>query len=427
VGDGAGQYFTRNGALNLDANGNLVNAAGLTVMGWNQVDIDPTTGRRTVIPGVVEPIRIGPEKEFVAPTATTTVDLTGNLNAMRNTAQPKVMSMTIYDSVGNRYVIDVEMQYVKRGGLDTAPVVAPALPNPAQDGWITSVRPIAFPGGDRTKGVMLNVEANGEITFLPNAPINRDAAAEPVGQMIFDTNGLPVVFLPNGANADLIVDPDSGLVTGVERVFIGATATPANTVAESRWLQMLLSIDPEIDPLPSSTPSLNPGATFGSDRQLFADEDEDFIQNAIALDFSKLTQFGERTSDAITTMRDGNAPGVLNGISIGTDGTIIGRYSNGEVRPLAQIPVAFFKNPAGMEKIGDSLYVPTGNSGEFNGTGDAITAKGGSLLGGVLEMSNVDLSNEFVEMITTQRGFQANSRIISTSDEMLMELVNLKR
>ena len=138
-------------------------------------------------------------------------------------------------------------------------------------------------------------------------------------------------------------------------------------------------------------------------------------------------QFGTQGSDAITQTKDGNAPGTLNGISIGTDGTIIGRYSNGQVRALAKIPVAYFKNPAGMEKVGENLYVPTANSGEFNGTGDDITAKGGSILGGVLEMSNVDLSNEFVEMITTQRGFQANSRIISTSDEMLQELVNLKR
>ena len=80
-----------------------------------------------------------------------------------------------------------------------------------------------------------------------------------------------------------------------------------------------------------------------------------------------------------------------------------------------------------MAKQGDNLYSATANSGEFNGIGDDITANGGYMTSGVLEMSNVDLSQEFTEMITTQRGFQANSRIITVSDTMLEELVNLKR
>jgi len=107
---------------------------------------------------------------------------------------------------------------------------------------------------------------------------------------------------------------------------------------------------------------------------------------------------------------------------VGPDGIITGRYSNGETRPLGQIPLAFFRNPAGLERMGNNLWAVSANSGPFDGVGGF-----GNVLPGTLEMSNVDLSNEFTEMITTQRGFQANSRIITTSDEMLMELVNLKR
>ena len=88
----------------------------------------------------------------------------------------------------------------------------------------------------------------------------------------------------------------------------------------------------------------------------------------------------------------------------------------------AQVVVANFDNPAGLEKVGDNLYLATTNSGEFDGIGDA-----GNFSTGVLEMSNVDLSAEFTDMIITQRGFQANSRIITVSDEMLQELTNLKR
>ena len=97
-------------------------------------------------------------------------------------------------------------------------------------------------------------------------------------------------------------------------------------------------------------------------------------------------------------------------------------------RLLGQIAVAKFANAAGLEKAGDNLYAATLNSGEFDGIGVDITADGvGSMSTGCLEMSNVDLSAEFTEMITTQRGFQANSRIITVSDTLLEELVNLKR
>ena len=94
---------------------------------------------------------------------------------------------------------------------------------------------------------------------------------------------------------------------------------------------------------------------------------------------------------------------------------------------MGQIAGANFANAFGLEKSGDNLYSATLNSGEFDGIGVDISADGGYMSTGVLEMSNVDLSAEFTEMITTQRGFQANSRIITVSDTLLEELVNLKR
>ena len=106
---------------------------------------------------------------------------------------------------------------------------------------------------------------------------------------------------------------------------------------------------------------------------------------------------------------------------------IYASYDNGQTKLLGQIAVAEFANASGLEKQGDNLYSATLNSGEFDGIGSDITTRGGYMNTGVLEMSNVDLSAEFTEMITTQRGFQANSRIITVSDTLLEELVNLKR
>ena len=115
------------------------------------------------------------------------------------------------------------------------------------------------------------------------------------------------------------------------------------------------------------------------------------------------------------------------GLSVNTSGEIYGTYDNGNRTLLGQIAVAQFANASGLEKVGENCYDTTLNSGEFDGIGVEITADGSKMTSGELEMSNVDLSTEFTQMITTQRGFQANSRVITTSDTLLEELVNLKR
>ena len=124
----------------------------------------------------------------------------------------------------------------------------------------------------------------------------------------------------------------------------------------------------------------------------------------------------------------GRKVGTMSGVAVQQDGKIYASYDNGTTKLLGQIAVASFANPSGLEKVGDNLYITTQNSGEFDGIGQDVTQDGiGKMSTGVLEMSNVDLSQEFTEMITTQRGFQANSRIITVSDSMLEELTNLKR
>ncbi|MEE1071414.1 MAG: flagellar hook-basal body complex protein, partial [Cellulosilyticum sp.] len=141
----------------------------------------------------------------------------------------------------------------------------------------------------------------------------------------------------------------------------------------------------------------------------------------VSVDISGLTQYATN-STVEGKATNGNSAGTLSGYSIDKNGVITGTYTNGEKRTMAQVVLAQFDNPAGLEKVGDNLYAATNNSGEFDGIGEA-----GSFSTGVLEMSNVDLSSEFTDMIVTQRGFQANSRIITVSDEMLQELTNLKR
>jgi len=150
------------------------------------------------------------------------------------------------------------------------------------------------------------------------------------------------------------------------------------------------------------------------------------IENKINVefDFSALTQYAADDSAKVYDF-NGYATGELIDYSIGNDGTITGVYSNGKQQPLAMIALAAFDNPQGLKKVGESSFTQTANSGEFKAVAPDTTA--GALVSNTLEMSNVDLSTEFTNMIITQRGFQANSKTISTTDEMLQELVNLKR
>ena len=169
----------------------------------------------------------------------------------------------------------------------------------------------------------------------------------------------------------------------------------------------------------------NDGTYQGVDNNTISFEPVGSDQVNITLDFSKLTQYGS-DHDAAVESQDGYKSGVLDSYTIDQNGNIIGVFSNGVTRILGQIALARFANPAGLLKEGNSLYSITSNSGSPL-VGTANSGGFGSIKPGSLEMSNVDLSTEFTDMIITQRGFKANSRVITASDEMLQELVNLKR
>ena len=149
------------------------------------------------------------------------------------------------------------------------------------------------------------------------------------------------------------------------------------------------------------------------------------VVDGVRVDLASATGYaGLDTIEA--SSQDGRAAGTLQSFTINADGTLLGSFSNGLKQPLGRVALSTFTNPAGLEKAGGSLDRTTVNSGDAQ-VGAAGTGGRGELTGGALEMSNVDLSAEFTNLIIAQRGFQANSRVITTSDELLQELVNLKR
>lgn len=155
-------------------------------------------------------------------------------------------------------------------------------------------------------------------------------------------------------------------------------------------------------------------------------DDIEIDGQTIHLDFSAITQYAAEGESYLELNQDGYAKGDLVEVFFDTGGVITGVYSNGESRPLYRLVLANFANPEGLNNLGNTLFSESNNSGPAQ-LGLAGQGSFGTISPSSLEMSNVDLAQEFTDMIITQRGFQANSRIITTSDELLQELVNLKR
>ncbi|NLM74494.1 MAG: flagellar hook protein FlgE [Clostridiaceae bacterium] len=194
---------------------------------------------------------------------------------------------------------------------------------------------------------------------------------------------------------------------------------PNSTTAANGYLKFdssgrIITNDPDADFDVRKTITVQPNAATGADEFDFE------------LNFEQLTMYSDDSSVKATRV-DGYPPGTLVTFSIGGDGVITGVYDNGRQQPLGQIALATFENPAGLMKVGANQFAQTTNSGDF--TAGKIPGRDGAgvLIPGTLEMSNVDLAKQFTEMIITQRGFQANSRVMITSDEILQELSNLKR
>jgi flagellar hook protein FlgE len=147
---------------------------------------------------------------------------------------------------------------------------------------------------------------------------------------------------------------------------------------------------------------------------------------SIKLDFGAMTSLVSQASEMVMTRQDGMPTGTLDAFSVGSDGTITGSYNNGLTKTLGQVIVAVFANPQGLVDVGGNMYVTGANSGEPTRT-IPMSMGAGAIKAGALELSNVDLSEEFINLIISSTGFSAASRVITTSDQLLTELLNTSR
>ena len=380
VSRGGVNAFTKVGAFEVDGAGTLVTSNGYQVMGWQVDPDDPTKIRKDTVSALRPEAQ---ENKVSSPEMTSKSYLTGNVDltdADLTSVDGKVLSLSLYDSLGYNYT--AKFKLTQDPGQEDHSLYNLEIVS------LKDANNVEMTGSDDASTPNI-VEGGYDVTMQR---INADG--DPVGAGV---NTMQIKF-----------DADRGSFE-----YVGAAGSST----------VLMKITPN--------GSTDRGDVFSSAGTAIVNGEK---VDGITMDFSYLTMFeskGQSTAKMVRGSADstggGRAMGKLNDVSISQSGMIYGVYSNGETKLLGQIAVANFANPMAMEAIGDSLYIATQNSGQFDGIGNAVDEDGGSMSQGVLEMSNVDLSREFTEMITTQRGFQANSRIITTSDTMLEELVNLKR
>ncbi len=364
VSRGGVNNFTKVGNFSVDGAGCLVTSNGFQVMGWQVDPENPSEIKKDTVSALY------PESEankVSSPEQTTDAYMTGNIDLTDpdlTSVDGAAISMSIYDSLGYSYTVKFKLTQDENQA----------------DRSLYNLE-------------IMSVKDSNNVEILGADDASTDDIEEGgYTATIAGKNSIQIKF-----------DPDNGSFE-----YVGQADTDS----------ALLEISPN---------SADKGDVFVS---VVNGEPV----NGITVDFSNLTMYesdGNSTAKMIRGTTDsmgcGRAMGALSDVSIDTSGKIYGVYTNGETKLLGQIAVARFTNPMALESIGDSMYTTTQNSGDFDGIGTSVDDGGGSMTQGVLEMSNVDLSAEFTEMITTQRGFQANSRIITTSDAMLEELVNLKR
>ena len=470
VSDGNSNFFTRDGSFYVDGAGNLaMTSIGYNVMGWQ---VDPET--MEIKKDTVSALRIMSAENMTYPPESTSkayfsgiidkndTDVTSTSGLIRN--------VNFYDALGYSYTAKMTLK-----NTDTAGEYAFEL-----DSIIDSK-------GNVLEQDFSKVLGDSGITVKKSVPLTL-AKNYSLSGGILSYNGTPVVTLSNilntTAGADqgkLLASPGTGFTddatsTAAEKYdaavkelakafgFEGSEndfytywmqTDPSDSTTRHRVTAELLTkaidVNAEGDArsIQSSEREIQ-GAVIVYDTNTGKFKGINGVENATAVNLKLSALGGEFTDITIdfetSSMYDNKGTSTISGkngdtkglgtgrrlgkmtqVSIQNNGMIYAAYDNGMTRLLGQIASAEFANASGLTKEGDNLYSASTNSGEFDGIGVDVTANGGYFSTGVLEMSNVDLSAEFTSMITTQRGFQANSRIITVSDTLLEELTNLKR
>ncbi len=488
VNNGVSNYFTRDGSFYVDGAGNLaMTSTGYNVMGW-QVDPETQNIKKDTVTALRI---MNQANMTYPPEATSQATIGGVIDSNdKDVSSPngKSINLSFYDALGYQYTAKLVVKQSDnphKFSLELDRIIDSTGKDVRDlEGNTLNVKELvkfsdALRGIDKTTKLGMDTTAykwNGQVletTDTPAVPLadlaqmfeaNGELKALDTELTINDKDGNPITV---GQALDNIAkvhgyegSTDEFLKLGMKVETPNAT-TGGNDVTYVSMKTLLFNstsnTDPQFPKLDATNSSVEMTAyvfdgvvvSYNPDTGVFdglngaGATNSTFNLNLSALggnfsnitvDMSQSSNYDKKgTSTLAATSGDkggvgaGRRLGEMIGLTIQDNGMIYATYDSGMTKLLGQIATAMFANASGLEKSGDNLYSATLNSGEFDGIGVDITADGGYMTSGQLEMSNVDLSSEFTEMITTQRGFQANSRIITVSDTLLEELTNLKR
>jgi flagellar hook protein FlgE len=421
------RYFTRAGAFDVDSQGNLVDQRGRMVQGWMATNGVFGSKDTATLTNIMVPVG-----QVIQATPTTNVVWAHNLDANAEVGFTRTTSVDVLDSLGRSHSITMSFRRTDGARETTNVTWGNNLDSGAAVNTTYSIDFDAYDDLGRAHTITVTFTKSGAQTW-DWAATGPSGITGNTGTITFDgagnfvsQTGGPVEFTPTGASlvsfdmdfSGLVhtAAPSDAAVTGTDGAAAGSVLNEWSWVASgpsgitNNTGTIVFDANGAVDTAFSGPVQFLPvGANAMS----------------VTMDFSRVTQNGgESTLEYID--RDGSPMGTLGKITIDGTGVITGTYSNGQSQQIAQLCLANFANPGGLLKAGDNLYMSSNNSGPEQ-IGEAATGGRGSIIPSSLEMSNVDLAEEFTSMIVTQRGFQANSRVITASDEMLQDLVNLKR
>ncbi len=443
VNNGSENLFTRSGSFYVDGAGNLcMTSTGYMVMGWQ---VNPDTGN--IVKDTVSPLRVMRTENLTSPAEATTNAVTGGI-LDKNDPDVKsdmglIKNLSFYDKQGYQYTARFAIKATDQDGRFTV-----ALDSILDQDGNAIISEATTPTADLT--ALFGMARDEVSTHTLN-----DQFVAKNGQLYLKRDpATPLVqgaALPTGEDTYTYTDPNTGVATTykvsdmygispdmMNRILLGKAAMTQAGRANVTVTNQVVSYNLDFSPADGSFVGINGNGVNEVSLNLGTSglklsANGNFENILIDFSTSKNSNNGGKSTLVMTsggldgTTGKGKKMGALIGLSVDNNGRIFGTYDNGNNTILGQMAVAQFANASGLEKVGDNCYATTLNSGEFDGIGVEVTADGSKMSSGELEMSNVDLSAEFTQMITTQRGFQANSRVITTSDTLLEELVNLKR
>lgn len=456
VSNGSENFFTRDGSFYVDGAGNLaMTSTGYNVMGWG---VDKTTGN--IKQDTVTALRIMSTANMTyPPEATTQANISGILDENDKdvtSANGKTVNLNFFDARGYSYTAKFTF---KQSGEPNTNVYSMELTK-LLDSTGAEIDISALDFGNRTQQKMeTKVTLNTDAYMWDGKVLKTKDGTTEVANLadIFNQDGSLITPQDDAAAQKQQKALDAiakaygyeGSTDEFLNLYITSAADPKQQLTMQDLLGNMMA-GKNIDILPADGSTITMEGRYFEGTTVVFNKDTAKLESVggsttnlginaafsqlggnfsdITIDLSECTNYDNKGTSTIgATSGDGRRLGDMIGVFIQKDGMIYASYDNGMTKLLGQIATAAFANASGLEKEGDNLYSATLNSGEFDGIGVDITAGGGYMSPGQLEMSNVDLSSEFTEMITTQRGFQANSRIITVSDTLLEELTNLKR